>query len=33
VPAIRRAIQVTKGGQPALLEFITKEEGEFSSFS
>jgi acetolactate synthase-1/2/3 large subunit len=33
VPAIRRAIEVTKGGQPALLEFVIKEEREFSSFS
>ena len=32
VPAIRRAIQVTEEGHPALLEFITKEELAFSSF-
>jgi thiamine pyrophosphate-dependent acetolactate synthase large subunit-like protein len=32
VPAIKRAIQVTKGGTPALLEFITKEERAFSMF-
>ena len=31
VPAIKRAIEVMKGGQPALLEFITKEERAFSS--
>jgi acetolactate synthase-1/2/3 large subunit len=31
VPALHRAVEVTKNGQPALLEFITKEEREFSS--
>ena len=30
VPAIRRAQQVINSGQPALLEFITKQEGAFS---
>jgi len=33
VPSIRRAIQVTEDGHPALLEFITKEEPVFSTFS
>jgi len=33
VPSIRRAIQVTKDGHPALVEFITKEEPAFSTFS
>ena len=32
VPAIQRAIRVTKEGRPALLEFITKEEPAFSTF-
>ncbi len=29
-PAIQRAVAVVDGGEPAFLEFITKEEGEFS---
>ena len=32
VPAIRRGLEVTRSGRTALLEFITKEEGEYSSF-
>ncbi len=32
VPAIRRAIEVNRNGQTVLLEFITKEEGEYSKF-
>jgi acetolactate synthase-1/2/3 large subunit len=32
VPAIRRGLEVTRSGRPALLEFITKEEGEYSRF-
>jgi thiamine pyrophosphate-dependent acetolactate synthase large subunit-like protein len=30
VPALKRAIEVNKQGQPALLEFVTKEERDFS---
>jgi acetolactate synthase-1/2/3 large subunit len=30
VPAIRRAIQKTEGGTPALLEFITEKAEDFS---
>ena len=33
VPTIKRAIEVTRNGQPALLEFITKEERDFSLFA
>ena len=32
VPAIRRGLEVTQAGRPAVLEFITKEEGEYSKF-
>ena len=32
VPAIQRAQEVNRAGKPALLEFITKEEGEYSKF-
>jgi acetolactate synthase-1/2/3 large subunit len=32
IPAIRRGLEVTRSGRPALLEFITKEEGEYSRF-
>ncbi len=32
VPAIQRAQEVTRAGQPAVLEFLTKEEGAFSTF-
>ena len=32
VPAIRRGLEVNRNGQTVLLEFITKEEGEFSKF-
>ena len=32
IPAIRRGLEVTRSGRPALLEFITKEEGEYSKF-
>ena len=31
-PAMQRALQANADGQPALLEFITKEEGTFSKF-
>ncbi|MCC6628960.1 MAG: thiamine pyrophosphate-requiring protein [Chloroflexi bacterium] len=33
VPAIRRGIEQTRNGVPALLEFITQKEIEFSTFS
>ena len=33
VPAIRRALEVNSGGRTVLLEFITKEEGEYSKFN
>lgn len=33
VPAIRRGIEQTESGTPALLEFITQQELEFSGFS
>jgi hypothetical protein len=29
IPALRRAIQETEAGRPALLEFITREEPVF----
>jgi thiamine pyrophosphate-dependent acetolactate synthase large subunit-like protein len=32
VPAIRRALEVTRGGQPAVLEILIKEEGAASTF-
>ena len=32
VPAIRRGLEVTSSGKPAVLEFITKEEGDYSKF-
>jgi thiamine pyrophosphate-dependent acetolactate synthase large subunit-like protein len=32
VPAIKRAIKVTKEGRPALLEMITKEEIPLSRY-
>jgi acetolactate synthase-1/2/3 large subunit len=32
VPAIRRALEVTRSGQPALLEFMISEEGSTSTF-
>ena len=32
VPAIRRGLEVNRNGQTVLLEFITKEEGEYSKF-
>ena len=32
IPAIRRALEVTQSGRPAVLEFITREEGEYSKF-
>ena len=31
-PAMRRALEANQQGRPALLEFITKEEGTFSKF-
>jgi acetolactate synthase-1/2/3 large subunit len=31
-PAMRRAQEANKSGRPALLEFITKEEGVFSKY-
>ena len=33
IPAIRRALEVNSGGRTVLLEFITKEEGEYSKFN
>lgn len=32
VPAVRRAQEANQSGQPALLEFITREEGAFSKY-
>ena len=32
IPAIRRGLEVTQNGRPAVLEFITREEGEYSKF-
>ena len=32
IPAFRRAQEMNQAGRPALLEFITKEEGAFSKF-
>ena len=32
VPAIRRALEINRNGQTVLLEFITKEEGDYSKF-
>jgi acetolactate synthase-1/2/3 large subunit len=32
VPAIKRALEINRNGQTVLLEFITKEEGEYSKF-
>ena len=32
VPAIERGLEVTRSGRTAVLEFITKEEGEYSKF-
>ena len=32
VPAIKRAQEMNRSGKAALLEFITKEEGEYSKF-
>jgi acetolactate synthase-1/2/3 large subunit len=32
VPAMRRALDITRSGRPAVLEYITKEEGAFSTF-
>jgi len=32
VPAIQRALEMNRSGKPVLLEFITKEEGEYSKF-
>ena len=32
VPAIKRAQEMNRAGKTALLEFITKEEGEYSKF-
>ena len=32
VPAIKRGLEVTQSGRTAVLEFITKEEGEYSKF-
>jgi thiamine pyrophosphate-dependent acetolactate synthase large subunit-like protein len=32
VPALRRALEVTRAGQPALLEVLIKEEGAVSTF-
>ena len=31
-PAMQRAMEANANGRPALLEFITKEEGTFSKF-
>jgi len=33
IPAIKRALEVNRGGKTVLLEFITKEEGEYSKFN
>ena len=32
IPAIRRALEVNRSGKTVLLEFITKEEGDYSKF-
>jgi acetolactate synthase-1/2/3 large subunit len=32
VPAIRRGVEATRQGKPALLEFITRKEESISSF-
>ena len=32
IPAIQRGLEVTQTGRPAVLEFITREEGEYSKF-
>jgi len=32
VPAIRRGIEATRNGQPALLEFITQKDYQYSMF-
>jgi thiamine pyrophosphate-dependent acetolactate synthase large subunit-like protein len=32
VPAIQRGLEVTGAGRPAVLEFITAEEGAYSKF-
>jgi acetolactate synthase-1/2/3 large subunit len=32
IPAIQRGLEVTRSGRPAVLEFITREEGEYSKF-
>ena len=32
VPAIKRALEINRGGRTVLLEFITKEEGDYSKF-
>ena len=32
IPAIQRGLEVTRSGRVALLEFITKEEGDYSKF-
>ena len=32
IPAIKRAQEVNRSGRTVLLEFITKEEGEYSKF-
>ena len=31
IPAVKRALDATQGGQPAVLEFITREDGTFSN--
>ena len=33
IPAINRAIEKTEQGQPAVLEFMTRDEGEYSKFT
>ena len=32
IPAIRRALEINRSGKTVLLEFITKEEGDYSKF-
>jgi len=32
VPAIKRGIEATRNGQPALLEFITNKDKQYSTF-
>ena len=32
VPALKRAVEVTKAGQPAMLECLTKEGFDFSRY-